>query len=95
MSRENDYYWAFESHKCLGPAGEGCMDSAKMNFESERRPKLGSGRDVTNERKRQRWFVSVLFDNRVAMWKYILRTGLISLVPSVVIVRILAVFDQC
>jgi len=33
--------------------------------------------------------LSLLFDNQIAMWKYILRTGLISLVPSLIFVLIL------
>jgi len=33
--------------------------------------------------------LSLLFDDQISMWKYILRTGLISLVPSLIIVMIL------
>ena len=41
------------------------------------------------EAKRQNRLLSLLFDNQIPMWKYILRAGLISLVPSLVIVLIL------
>jgi hypothetical protein len=41
------------------------------------------------EAKRQNRLLSLLFDNQTPMWKYILRTGLISLVPSLIIVLIL------
>jgi hypothetical protein len=40
------------------------------------------------EERKQLWLFSLLFDNRVSMWKYVLRTGLISLVPSLIIVLI-------
>lgn len=33
----------------------------------------------------------MLFDNQTSIWKYILRTGLISLVPSIIIALILGV----
>ena len=36
------------------------------------------------------WLLSVLFDNRISMRRYVLRTGLISLVPSLIIVIALA-----
>lgn len=39
--------------------------------------------------KKQRWLVSLLFDNRISAYKYILRTGLISLIPSLIISFIL------
>jgi hypothetical protein len=42
--------------------------------------------NTTVEEKRQPWLLSLLFDNQIPMWKYILRTGLISLVPSLIIV---------
>ena len=41
------------------------------------------------EIKRQNRLISVLFDDQIPMWKYILRTGLIRLVPSLIIVLIL------
>mgnify|MGYP001217207214 CR=1 FL=1 len=43
------------------------------------------------ETKRQPWLLSILFDNQISMWKYILRTGLISLLPSLFIAMILGV----
>jgi hypothetical protein len=43
----------------------------------------------TVETKRQNRLFSLLFDNQISMWKYILRTGLISLVPSLIIALIL------
>ena len=42
-----------------------------------------------NEIKRQNRLLSLLFDNKISIWKYILRTGLISLVPSIIIALIL------
>ena len=45
--------------------------------------------ETTIEEKRQPRLLSLLFDNQISMWKYILRTGLISLVPSLIIVLIL------
>jgi hypothetical protein len=45
--------------------------------------------DTIIEEKRQPRLLSLLFDNQISMWKYILRTGLISLVPSLVIAMIL------
>jgi hypothetical protein len=45
--------------------------------------------DTTIEKKRQPWLVSLLFDNQIPMWKYVLRAGFISLVPSLIIVLIL------
>jgi len=45
--------------------------------------------NITVEQKRQPRLLSLLFDNQISMWKYILRTGLISLVPSLIIVLIL------
>ena len=44
---------------------------------------------VTVEEKKQPWPISLLFDNNISMWKYVLRTGLISLVPSLAIAMIL------
>ena len=46
---------------------------------------------MTIEQKRRPRLISLLFDNQISMWKYILRTGLISLAPSLVIVLILGV----
>jgi hypothetical protein len=45
--------------------------------------------DSTVEEKKQPRLLSLLFDNHISAWKYILRTGLISLVPSLIIVMIL------
>jgi len=45
--------------------------------------------DTTGQQKRQPRLLCLLFDNQISMWKYILRTGLISLVPSLVIAMIL------
>ena len=45
--------------------------------------------DTTGQQKRQPRLLSLLFDNQISMWKYVLRTGLISLVPSLIIVLIL------
>jgi hypothetical protein len=45
--------------------------------------------DTIVEQKKKSKLLSLLFDNQISMWKYILRTGLISLVPSLVIVLIL------
>ena len=45
--------------------------------------------DTTTQEKKQPRLLSLLFDNKISMWKYILRTGLISLVPSLIIVLIL------
>ncbi len=45
--------------------------------------------NITVKQKRQPRVLSLLFDNQISMWKYILRTGLISLVPSLIIVLIL------
>ena len=47
--------------------------------------------DITVEQKRQPWLLSLLFDNQIPIWKYVLRTGLISLVPSLIISMILGV----
>ena len=44
---------------------------------------------MTVEQKKQPRLLSLLFDNQISMWKYVLRTGLISLLPSLVIVMIL------
>jgi hypothetical protein len=43
----------------------------------------------TVKTKRQPLLLSLLFDNNISMWKYVLRTGLISLVPSLIITTIL------
>ena len=48
--------------------------------------------NMTGEQKKQHWLLSLLFDNRTSMRRYVLRTGLISLVPSVVIAIILGLF---
>lgn len=48
--------------------------------------------NMTGEQKKQHWLLSLLFDNRISMHMYILRTGLISLVPSVIIAIILGLF---
>ena len=45
--------------------------------------------DITVEQKRQPRLLALLFDNQISMRKYILRTGLISLVPSLIFVMIL------
>jgi hypothetical protein len=45
--------------------------------------------NTTVEEKKQPRLLSLLFDNQIPMWKYILRTGLISLVPSLFFVLIL------
>jgi len=47
---------------------------------------LESDQDVTSEQKKPPWLLALLFDNRTSMLRYILRTGLISLVPSLIIV---------
>jgi membrane protease YdiL (CAAX protease family) len=43
---------------------------------------------IIGEKKQPRLF-SLLFDNKISTWIYILRTGLISLVPSIIIALIL------
>ena len=45
--------------------------------------------ETTTEEKKQPWLIRLLFDNQISIWKYILRTGLISLVPSILIAVIL------
>ena len=45
--------------------------------------------EKTIEEKKQSRLLCLLFDNQIPMWKYILRTGLISLVPSIIIALIL------
>jgi hypothetical protein len=45
--------------------------------------------NITVKQKKQPRLLSLLFDNQISMWKYVLRTGLISLVPSLIIVLIL------
>ena len=45
--------------------------------------------NATVEEKKQPRLFSLLFDNQIPMWKYVLRTGLISLIPSLIIVLIL------
>jgi membrane protease YdiL (CAAX protease family) len=41
------------------------------------------------EKKKQPRLFSLLFNNQISTWKYILRTGLISLIPSIIIALIL------
>ncbi|HCO96085.1 MAG TPA: hypothetical protein DIU00_19450 [Phycisphaerales bacterium] len=50
---------------------------------------MESEQNTTVEQKKQPWLLSLLFDNQISMWKYVLRTGLISLVPSLIISMIL------
>ena len=50
---------------------------------------MESEQNTTVEQKRQPWLLSLLFDNQISMWKYVLRTGLISLIPSLIISMIL------
>jgi len=45
--------------------------------------------NTTGQQKRQPRLLSLLFDNQISMWKYVLRTGLISLLPSLIIAMIL------
>ncbi len=45
---------------------------------------------ITGELKRQPWLLRWLFDTRIPMHRYIVRTGLISLVPSLAIALVLA-----
>jgi uncharacterized membrane protein len=45
--------------------------------------------DTTIEEKNQPRLFSLLFDNQISMWKYILRTGLVSLIPSLIFVLLL------
>ncbi len=45
--------------------------------------------NTTVEEKKKPRVLSLLFDNQISMWKYVLRTGLISFVPSIIIVLIL------
>ena len=45
--------------------------------------------ETTVEEKKQPRLISLLFDNQISIRKYILRTGLISLVPSLIIAMIL------
>jgi len=45
--------------------------------------------ETTVEEKKQPWLLSLLFDNQISILKYILRSGLISLVPSLIFVLIL------
>ena len=54
-------------------------------------PEHDETRQETPEAEMQRWWLlSMLFDNRISMRKYVLRAGLISFVPSMMIVVILA-----
>jgi hypothetical protein len=46
--------------------------------------------ETTGETKPQPWLLRWLFDNRILMRRYVLRTGLISLLPSLALVYILA-----
>jgi len=50
---------------------------------------LDSEQETIIEEKKQSRLLSALFDNKISIWKYILRTGLISLVPSIIIALIL------
>lgn len=50
---------------------------------------MESEQDTAGQQKRQPRVLSLLFDNQISMWKYVLRTGLISLVPSLFIAMIL------
>ena len=52
-------------------------------------PQLEPQEDTKVEEKKLPWPISLLFDNQIAIWKYVIRTGLISLIPSLVIVMIL------
>ncbi|MBN2595033.1 MAG: hypothetical protein JXA81_16125 [Sedimentisphaerales bacterium] len=45
--------------------------------------------EATGRQKRKPLLLSLLFDNKISIWKYVLRTGLISLVPSIIIALIL------
>ena len=45
--------------------------------------------ETTFANKKEPKLLSLLFDNKISIWKYILRSGLISLVPSVVVSMIL------
>ena len=45
--------------------------------------------DTTVEQKRQSRLISLLFNNQMPIWKYVLSAGLISLVPSIIISIIL------
>lgn len=51
--------------------------------------KLDMEQETIVEEKKQPRLISLLFDNKISFWKYILRTGLISLVPSIIIALIL------
>lgn len=46
--------------------------------------------EVPQSEMRRGWLLSMLFDNRISMRRYVLRTGLISLIPSLIIVVCLA-----
>jgi len=50
---------------------------------------LETEQDIAGRKKKQQWLLSLLFDNRISAHKYILRTGLISLIPSLIISFIL------
>jgi membrane protease YdiL (CAAX protease family) len=50
---------------------------------------MESQQETTVEEKKQPRLLSLLFDNHISIWKYILCTGLISLVPSLIIAMIL------
>lgn len=45
--------------------------------------------NTTIEQKKQPRPLSLLFDNKISIWKYILRTGFISLIPSLIVALIL------
>lgn len=51
--------------------------------------KLDMEQEAIVEEKKQPRLLCLLFDNNISIWKYILRTGLISLVPSIIIAVIL------
>jgi hypothetical protein len=41
--------------------------------------------DIAGREKKQLWLLSMLFDNGIPPYKYIIRTGFISLIPSLII----------
>ena len=50
---------------------------------------LETEQDIANRKEKRRWLLSLLFDDRISAYKYVLRTGLISLIPSLIISFIL------
>jgi hypothetical protein len=50
---------------------------------------LETERDIVIQEKKPQWPLSLLFNNQISAYKYILRTGLISLIPSLIISFIL------